>query len=149
MQARMRVAFDTPLSAERIIAALTDFSEARPAIWPGLDREKYEVYELGETCAVVREGTHRPNVWARERYDWSKPGTVSWSLEASNVFRRGSTMEAVVTPHASGGSHFEIHAQRIAATPVGYVLVALLALFGRRFLLSTYKARFDEIAAHS
>ena len=149
MQARIHVGFDTALSPEGVVATLTDFSADRPAIWPTLDPDKYKVYELGATCAVVKEGTHRPDIWVRERYDWSTPGTVSWSLEASNVFRPGSRIEAVVTPTGSDGSHVELDAQRIAATPIGYVVVAGLAVFGRRFMLATYKERFGRIAAES
>lgn len=147
MRMRKHVAFDTALPPDEVIAALTDFGPDRIDIWPSLDPNEYKVFEVGEKCAVVREGTRRPNVWARERYDWSTPGTVSWTPEASNAFRPGTKIELVVRPNAGGGSHVEMDAERIAASPIGYFVVGLLALLGKRFLLSTYKANFDRIAA--
>ncbi len=70
---RVHYEFTTALPPGEVVAALTDFSERRPETWPGLDRARYQVHELGETWALVTEGSRRPNVWARERYDWSVP----------------------------------------------------------------------------
>ena len=39
---------DGAISAARFIAALTDFSERRPELWPNLDAKYYELHELGE-----------------------------------------------------------------------------------------------------
>src|SRR5206468_12132222 len=71
---------ETSLAPDRVIAMLTDFSEHRPEVWPGLWEDAYEVYSVGETTAELREGNKSPKVWARERYDWSKPGTVRWEV---------------------------------------------------------------------
>ena len=143
----MRVTFDTDLSPERVIAAVTDFSAGRLAIWPSLDPEKYEVYEVSDTSAFVREGTSSPSIWVKERYDWSHPGRVTWTLEESNVFRPGTTIELVAEPNGHGGSRVTLDARRAAASPVGYLVVAGLALSGRRFLISTYKQVLDRLAA--
>jgi hypothetical protein len=143
----MRVTFDTDLSPDRVVAALTDFSARRPSTWAGLDPEKFRVYELAETSALVGEGTASPDIWVKERYDWSGRGQVTWTLEDSNTFRPGTVIQVLASPRDNGGSHIEIDARRIAASPVGYVVVAGLAVFGRRFLLSTYKTVFDRIAA--
>lgn len=45
---------------EAIRAALLDFSERRPQLWPGLPPEQYEVYEVGDTWAEIREGHRGP-----------------------------------------------------------------------------------------
>ena len=147
MQAHMRVQFDTDLAPECVVAAVTDFSAGRLATWPSLDPEKFEVYELGETSAFVREGTSSPSIWVKERYDWSRPGRVVWTLEESNVFRPGTAIELIAEPNGRGGSRVDLDARRKAASPVGYLVVAGLALFGRRFLISTYKQVFDRLAA--
>ena len=69
-----RIEFDIPTSLppEKVKAMLLDFSDRRPDTWPGLGRDQYKVYSIGETSAEIREGNKRPNVWARERYDWER-----------------------------------------------------------------------------
>ena len=146
MEARFRVEFDTPLAPERVLAALTDFSEARPRIWPALDPRKYQVDELGPGWALATEGNRRPDIWARERYDWSKRGSVSWRTEESNAFAPGSQTDARVAAGPGGGSHVAMQAVRIPASRIGYVMVAVLRLFGKRFFLSNYKGTFDRLA---
>jgi hypothetical protein len=81
----------TTLPPERVREALLDFSERRPQIWPGDLAVVYEVYSVGETTADVREGTKSPGmtVWARERYDWSDPETVRWTVQESNFCAPG------------------------------------------------------------
>ena len=68
------------------MAALTDFSLERPETWPTLDPAKYEAIELGDTWATVCEGGRRPSIWARERYDWSDPTKVTWTVQESDAF---------------------------------------------------------------
>lgn len=146
MRSHARVEFDTPLPPERVMAALTDFSAERTEVWRGLDPGKYAVYELDKTSAVVREGNRRPNIWARECYDWSTPFRVSWETEESNAFAPGSCIELVVDPGPGGGSHVRMHGGRVAATPIGYLTVLLLKLAGKRYLISNYKGTFDRLA---
>ena len=75
---RFESGFDTKASPEQVLAALTDFSDKRLETWQGtLDPDKFEVYEVGETSARVREGSKRPDVWAVEQYDWSEPGHIA------------------------------------------------------------------------
>src|SRR5439155_16181236 len=101
---------DTPLPPERVISGLTNFSERRPAIWPGVTPSLYEVYSVGETSADVQEGTKAPGmtVWAKEHYDWSTPSTVTWTVRESNFCAPGSYVSAVITPGAGGGSHIHV-----------------------------------------
>jgi hypothetical protein len=77
----------TSLAPEHLMGAMLDFTERRPDLWPGLAPKFYQVYEVGDTFAVIREGTAGPpfSVWARERYDWSTPWRVSWTVEESNL----------------------------------------------------------------
>ena len=85
-------AVETTLSPEALRDALIDFSDRRPDIWPGLSRELYEVYSVGETTADVKEGNKSPlgPFWAREHYDWSDPDTVRWTVQESNFCAPGS-----------------------------------------------------------
>ena len=80
--ATIRYSADGAISPERFIAALTDFSDRRPELWPNLDTRFFKLHERGETWAEVTEGTDvLGGVWARERYDWSDPGgwCCAWS----------------------------------------------------------------------
>lgn len=146
MQADVHVEFDTALAPEGIVAALTDFSEARPRTWPTLDAAKYRVIEAGETSATVREGSRSPSIWARERYDWSEPGAVTWSVQESDAFAPGSSVAMRATPDGDGGSHVRIDARRISASAKGAFVVTALRLAGTRVFLSTYKPVFDALA---
>ena len=90
---------ETSLPPERVRAALLDFTDARPEIWPSLSRELYEVDSVGETDAVIKEGTKMPlgQTWIRQHYDWSDPQIVRYTAQESNmsvVPRRGSRERA-------------------------------------------------------
>jgi hypothetical protein len=73
--ARIELNVESSASPEQVIDGLTDFSDRRPDLWPGLNPKMYRVYEVGDTWADVREG-NSDAIWARERYDWSTPGMV-------------------------------------------------------------------------
>jgi hypothetical protein len=93
-----RFQFDLPTEAapEAVRTALLDFSERRPELWPGLPRDQYEVYEVGDTWAEIREGYRGP-IWWRERYDWSVPGRVEWIALDSGFGALGSFDGRVAT----------------------------------------------------
>src|SRR5215217_3611536 len=70
--AKIHYEADGAISAERFIAALTDFGPRRPELWPNLDAKYFQLHEAGDTWAEVTEGSEfLGGVWARERYDWS------------------------------------------------------------------------------
>lgn len=146
MRVRSHVTFDTQLEPNRIVAALTDFSARRPSIWPDLDPDKFSVHELGADWALATEGSRRPDVWARERYDWSQPGRVSWRAEASNFCAPGGGLDVRVEPAAGGGSRVTVDWDRTSTSSAGLVIVLGFRLFGRRLLTSMYKPVFDRLA---
>jgi len=146
MIVRLHTEFDTVLPPDGVVSTLTDFSPRRPEVWPTLDHAKYKLHESGETYAVVTEGTHRPDVWARERYDWSHPGLVSWAAEDSNFSAPGSGVEVAVSQASGGGSHVELDWHREPRGVKGYLVVGLMKITGGRILKSNYKAVFDRVA---
>jgi len=146
MQARRRATFETSLAPAGVVAALTDFSERRPEIWPNLDPGKFTVHELGTDWALVTEGSRRPDLWARERYDWSQPGRVSWRAEASNFCAPGSGVDVTVEPRP-GGSRVTVDWQRRSASLAGLAIVLAFRLLGARLLTSMHKPVFDRLAA--
>lgn len=132
--ATIRVSRRTDLAPERVIAALTDFSPARPSIWPSLDASRYAVHSRGEDWAEVTEGSDfAGGVWERGRYDWSQPGVVRFSVSDSNAFAAGSSWEYRVRGDGSG-SVVELTVRRTGATAKGRVLAALMSLGGKRVL---------------
>ena len=140
----VRYEFTTALPPDRVIAALTDFSERRPEIWPNLDPAQYEVHEVLATSALVTEGSRTPRLWARERYDWSTPGRVSWRAEHSNFCAPGSGVVAAVSPHPDGGSHVTIDWDRRLTSVTGY-LTALIVRVGKDRVVGLQKA-LDRLA---
>jgi hypothetical protein len=125
-----RVEFDTEteLAPDKVITLLTDFTERRPLLWPGLWDGAYQVYSKGDTNAEVREGNKSPRVWARERYDWSKPGTVRWEVLESNFCKPGGFVEVQVSPRDSGGSKLHVTWSRTASSLMGVVAVTMIVL---------------------
>lgn len=131
--AKIHYEADGEVSAERFVAALTDFSERRPELWPNLDAKYYRLHERGETWAEVTEGTDvMGGVWARERYDWSAPGSVTLTLLESRDFRPGTQIRCRATERGGGGCHVAVDLQRIAASPRGQLLGAVVQLVGSR-----------------
>jgi hypothetical protein len=125
--AKIEMDVETKLLPDKVIEALTDFSDRRPEIWRGISREFYEVYSVGETSADIREGQTKPvRVWGKEHYDWSKPGNVTWTVTESNFSRPGSYVSADVTPRPEGGSHVHITWERWGSNLKGRFVVAIL-----------------------
>jgi hypothetical protein len=121
---------ETTLPPERVRAALLDFSERRPEIWPGITPNLYETYSVGETSAEIKEGTKLPlgEFWARERYDWSDPNTIRWTVVESNFCTPGSYVSATLHPREGGGTRIDLHWERTATKlrvkPIMWMIVA-------------------------
>lgn len=134
---RFNVAIDTGAEPEQVVEALTDFSDRRPEIWPGLARELYRVYSVGDTSAEVQEGSSKPvRVWARESYDWSTPGFVRWEVLESDFCNPGSYVEVRVRPNQGGGSHVDLEWNRTPSNAKGRIAVAMMKVAGRAILRS-------------
>jgi len=134
---------ETPLPPEAVRAALLDFSERRPEIWPGLTRELYEVYSVGESGAEVKEGTKMTlgTVWAREQYDWSDPDTVRWTVRESNFCTPGSYVSATTRRREDGGTRVEIHWERTGTSLLGkFACRVIVATKGKPVAASVEKA---------
>jgi len=133
--AKIHYEADGEIPAQRFVAALTDFTDRRPELWPNLDAKYYRLHERGDTWAEVTEGTDvLGGLWARERYDWSRPGRITLTLLESPDFRRGTQVDYRVREVAGGGCHVAVDFQRIAASPRGRLVGAVIQLTGvRRF----------------
>jgi len=138
---------DTSLSPERVISALTDFSERHPAIWPGLEPSIYEVHSLGDTRAEVKKGSRLPGmtVWAIEHHDWSVPGTVTWTVKESNFCAPGSSVSAQVLPCPGGGSRVHVAWNRTGVGLRGRMIVGMVKLSGGKPVVASIKQGLDKI----
>jgi len=139
---------DGTISPERFIAALTDFSERRPELWPNLDTTFYRLHERGDTWAEVTEGTNvLGGVWARERYDWSEPGHVQLRVVASRHFKPGTTIEYRVSRTPGGGCHVDVVSTRIATSLPAHVVGLILRFVGTRRLGRDLRTTLERLAA--
>ena len=145
--AKLHYEADGPVSAERFIRALTDFSERRPTIWPDLSAKLFRVHELGPTWADVTEGSEfLGDVWGRERYDWSMPGVVRLTLQDSADFVPGTTIEYRVSDRP-GGCRVAVDFQRIARSPRGRLIGVLVQLLGAGRFRSSLRTALERVAA--
>jgi hypothetical protein len=144
--AHVELDIGTPLSSERVIGALTDFSERRPEIWPGLHPNLYKVHFLGDTWAEVKEGSRLPGmtVWAIEHYDWSVPDTVTWTVKESNFCAPGSSMSAQVVP-GPGGSRIHVTWNRTGVGLKGRMIVRMIKLSFGKPVAASIKAGLDKM----
>ena len=128
--AHVSIGMDTTVPPQAVIGALTDFSEARVALWPNIDRRYYKVHEVSGTSAEVTEGSR--GVWERTLYDWSRPGTVRIEVKDSNAFRPGSYWIYSVRQKPGGGSHVHLEFLRRPRNARGLLVSALLGVAGRK-----------------
>jgi hypothetical protein len=138
---------ETSLAPERVREALLDFSERRPDVWPDLERSQYQVYEVGETSADVREGSKLPGItiWARERYDWSSPDTIRWTVEESNFLTPGSYEAVSLHPRDDGGTRVHVDWNKSASTLSGRILLGMIALSRGKPVASSFRKAFAAL----
>lgn len=141
-----RIEFDmeTAVAPETVVSMLTVFSTQRPEVWPGLWQGVYEVYSVGETTAEIREGNRSPRVWARERYDWSVPGTVRWTVVESNFSTPGSYVEAKVSPRQGGGSRVHVTWERTPSSGFARFIFLIIKLTRGAPVRSSLAAGFKK-----
>jgi hypothetical protein len=146
--AKIRYEADGAIPPERFIAALTDFSDRRPELWPSLDARFYRLHELGPTWADVTEGTDvLGGVWGREHYDWSESGLVRLELADSADFRPGTHIDYRVSARPGGGCHVAVDFQRIAISPRGRLVGVAVQLGGARRFANDLRVTLDRLAA--
>jgi hypothetical protein len=138
-------AMETTVPPDRLRAGLLDFSERRPELWPELDPDAYEVYEVGDTWAVVREGSRSPRIWAKERYDWSDPALITWTVEESNFCAPGSSVRARIEPSAAGGSIVQVRWERVPVDLKTRLMFAMISLTGGRPVKASLRRSFDHL----
>ena len=139
--ARFEFHLSSEASPEAVRSALLEFSEHRPELWPGLPADQYEVYEVGDARAEIREGYRGP-IWWRERYDWSVPGTIQWDAVDNGFGAPGSYVVWRLEPTEDGGSTHHIIWDRRGRTVFGRLFIKLMAL--TRGVSSVNRSKWDS-----
>jgi hypothetical protein len=140
---KVELDLETSASPEAVRAALLDFSDRRPEIWPSLEPSLFEVYTIGDTFADVKEGSKMPggNIWAKEHYDWSTSNQITWTVQESNFCAPGSFVSARVAPTDQGGSRVHVVWNRTPTSLTGRLATVLIQLTrGRPVAASMRKA---------
>jgi hypothetical protein len=126
---------ESPLRANEVIEALTDFSERRPELWPAIDPNIYRVHELINGSALVTEGTDvMGGIWATELYEWNSSDTVRATVQASNFWHPGGTWELTAAPRDGGGSVLRVARDRRPKNVKARLFEALMRVIGARVL---------------
>ena len=140
---------ETSVSPEDVRAALLDFSDRRPEIWPGIEPSLHEVYTVGDTFAEVQEGSKMPGtrIWAKERYDWSAGELITWTVQESNFCAPGSYVSAAISPRGDGGSRIHVIWNRTPTSLVGRLATALIVLTRGKPIAASFRmamARLEQ-----
>ena len=146
MRTRFEFDFHTRATPAQVVELLTDFSPDRPKRWPALSPTWFEVYSVGTTEADVREGQDKPVIWAREHYDWSAPGTVTWTVVESNALAPGSTVSLTVKASSDGGSDVHGVWDRTAANTTARMVVIMMKFAGPKILRGYFTKVYDALA---
>jgi YD repeat-containing protein len=122
----VRLHMTSKLSAPQLMAVLTDFSAARPTLWPTIDADHFEVHAVGDTWAEVTEGT--ASAWERARYDWDpQRHRVTITTHDSKVFGPGGGWVFQLTPHGTT-TKIDVELTRRPTRITRRLLAALLPL---------------------
>jgi hypothetical protein len=136
--------FVTTATPDQVVELMTDFSSDRPSRWPASSKAAFEVYHVGDTDAEIREGQDFPKLWARWRYDWSTPGSVTLTVVEAEALAAGGFMRLTATPRAEGGSTVHAVWDQSSKNLAGLVGMVTMRVIGRRFLSSYYKKVYDN-----
>ena len=145
--AKVEMDVETSASPEAVKAALLDFSDRRPEIWPGIEPSLYEVYAIGDTFADVREGSKMPGaeIWAKEHYDWSAGDLISWTVQESTFCAPGSGVSAAITPRGDGGSRIHLTWTRTPTSLVGRLATAVIVLTRGRPVAHSFRLALAKL----
>jgi hypothetical protein len=128
---------ESPLRANEVIEALTDFSERRPELWPAIDPKVYRVHEVSSGSALVTEGTDfMGGIWATELYEFNGSNTVRATVQESNFWHPGGTWELYAEPRDGGGSVLRVTRDRRPKNHKARLFEMVMRVVGARVLAS-------------
>ncbi len=133
----VHVSVTSPLSPQKTLQRLTDFSTVRAA-WAGVDQHSLIVHGKGDGWAEITKGNKF--AWERARYVWdASAGTVSAVTLSSNIWAPSSGWNYTIMPDGAG-SRVEVTAVRKGYGMRGKLVGAVLSLIGKRLITSRTRA---------
>jgi hypothetical protein len=128
----IRASAEGPVPPEKVVAVLTDFSEARLERWPNL-RGRFVLHELGDGWADVTEGSTVLGRAVRERgrYAWDA-GHVRYEIATSDIRKPGSAWDYRIAP-TTDGCRIDFALEHQPRGALGWFLACVLPLMGKRF----------------
>jgi len=126
---------DIAIPPERVLAAVCDFTDRRPTVFPAVSMRHMTTHSLGGTTADVTEGTRvGPFVfWERCTYDWSRPGIVTATVTDANVYAFPGSRWDLTATATEQGSHVEMVWTRIFQRNLrGRIMGFVYRHFGKR-----------------
>jgi hypothetical protein len=140
----------TPVAPERILSAFTDFTPQRLHTFPNIDPRYYQVHAVQAASADVTEGSaFLGGVWERAHYDWSHPGDITITVQASNAFASVSYWHYSIAAGENGNSHIDFTVHRVGKNLKGQVLATMLRVFGRRIYRQDLEQSLKRLAEAS
>jgi hypothetical protein len=142
-----RFGLETAATPDQVFRAFTDFSPRRLEVWgKTLDPGKYELRELGDTWALVREGSGGTKTWVLLRYDW-EPGVIRWSLVDSDHCGAGRG-EVRISPRDGVGSRVDVLVHHTDPRGVrGTAILLLQRILGPVLFPRMWRSALDRLAA--
>jgi hypothetical protein len=126
------------LSPDDVLRVLTDFSERRAEVWPGVDADSFTVHDQGDGFAEVTEGNSIG--WERERYTWdATSGTVAAETLDSNLWASGSRWDYRITP-VEGGTQIGVRLERHGKGIKGKLIQALIPVIGKKMITASLES---------
>src|SRR5262245_10834654 len=122
----------TTSTPEQFIAGLTDFGPGRSKLFGNSTDEYLKVHHRGAAEADVTEGSG--GIWERLHYDWSDPNRVVMKTTDSNLWGGASGHVYTFTRRPDGKTDLDAVVVRDGKNLKGWVLGAVLVLFGKRVL---------------
>jgi hypothetical protein len=149
--ATIKFRVESPLETAEVIAALTDFSDRRPELWPSIDPSVYRVHEVTAGAALVTEGTDvMGGIWATELYEWNGSDTVRATVQESNFWHPGGTWELIAAPREGEGSVLHVKRDRRPKNTKARLFEGVMRVVGTRVLArELLKAPAISISARS
>lgn len=133
---KLILTFKTSVTPQQFIAALTDFSPNRGAMWANSTSDYLIVHAKDQIFADVTEGSRVfGGVWERLHYDWSNPSKVILKTVDSNVWSNKSSWTYDMIPTPDGNSTIiKCTVERFPISNKGRFLIAFVSIYGRRLL---------------
>jgi hypothetical protein len=112
---KVDVTSETDLAPDLVWAAVIDFTDDRPRLWPNIEPSLYKVHSVEPGRADAQEGSKSPlgRIWAREHYEWDDAAMeLRATVVESNLFVPGGTGVFKVVPRDGGGTVVQEHYDR-------------------------------------